>query len=165
MSSFPAGGFVGRQRELRELFGLLERAMAGAGSVVVISGEGGIGKTRLCEEFAVLARDHGAAVAWAACWESAGVAPFWPWRQLLDQMGVKLPLTLPAADRPDLARAELCASVIATVRSVAQSGPWLLVLDDAQWADPATLQLLTHAAPSLRSVAALLVVTVREAQT
>src|ERR1700736_5520752 len=106
-----AGGFVGRRRELAEISGLQERAAAGSGSVVVLSGEAGIGKTRLCEELAVAARERGAGVAWAACWESGGVPPFWPWRQLIDQLETTTALPAVTSDVPELARAELFAAM------------------------------------------------------
>jgi tetratricopeptide (TPR) repeat protein len=157
-----ASGFVGREGELRQFSMLLDGLMAGVGTTVLVSGEGGMGKTRLCEELTSLARQRGTGVAWSACWEGGGFPPFWPLRQLLDQCGAELTLTASAGDSPDLARAELFASVADALRSVTRAQPWLFVLDDAQWADAATIQLVTHIAPFLRSLPALLVVTVRE---
>ena len=130
--------------------------------MVVVSGEGGIGKTRLCEEVAAVAQARGAGVAWAACWESGGLPPFWPWLQLLDQLGTPLGPTPASDDTPAVARAELFARVSETVRQAARARPWLIVLDDLQWADPGTVRLVAHVEPVLRSVATLLVVTVRE---
>jgi KaiC/GvpD/RAD55 family RecA-like ATPase len=73
-----SSGFVGRIDELRELSGLLDEAVAGRGQMVVVYGEGGVGKTRLCEELVSVAGRLGVGVAWAACWETGGLPPFWP---------------------------------------------------------------------------------------
>jgi tetratricopeptide (TPR) repeat protein len=162
MSGWVSSGFVGRLEELRALSGCLDEARAGTGRLVVISGEGGVGKTRLCEEFASIAGSLGAGVAWAACWESGGLPPFWPWQQLLDQLGVDLEPTPLDESPPDVARAHLFAAVIDVLRAAVLARPRLLVLDDVQWADAGTIRLLTHAGPLLRSTGALLVATVRE---
>jgi MoxR-like ATPase len=50
---------------------------------VLISGEPGIGKTRLVEELAARANAAGARVLWATCWEDEGAPADWPWIQLL----------------------------------------------------------------------------------
>ena len=80
-------GFVGRVDELRAVGGFLEQAIGGAGRLVVVAGEPGIGKTRLCEEASSLARERGAGVGWVACREPGAVGSFWVWRDLLAQMG------------------------------------------------------------------------------
>ena len=157
-----SSGFVGRLAELGELSRCVEQVIAGRGQLVVISGERGIGKTRLCEELAYVAGGLGVSMAWAGCWESGGRAPFWPWRQLLDQMGVEVEVALAGEVAPDVARARWFAAVIDAVRSAAAVRPWLLVFDDVQWADAGTVGLLTHIGPVMRSVRALLVAIVRD---
>src|SRR6185436_10970005 len=49
--------------------------------LVLLSGEAGIGKTRLADAFAVEARERGARVAWGRCWEAGGAPVYWPWLQ------------------------------------------------------------------------------------
>ena len=74
---------VGRTRELAELReGLLDTA-AGSGRFFMLTGEPGIGKTRLAQEFCSEAKLTGHAVAWSRCWEGEGSPPYWPWIQLI----------------------------------------------------------------------------------
>jgi predicted ATPase len=79
----PAGVLVGRQRELAELRAGLADALAQRGRLFMLVGEPGIGKTRLAEEIAGLARGHGAKILWGRCWEDEGAPAFWPWVQVL----------------------------------------------------------------------------------
>jgi MoxR-like ATPase len=74
------GVFVGRDRELAELTAGIADAGAGRGGFVLVSGEAGIGKTRLADTLADRAAERGFRVLWGRSWESAGAAPFWPWR-------------------------------------------------------------------------------------
>ena len=73
--------FVGRQREMAELRTALDAAMAGRGQMVMLSGEPGIGKTRLAQELASRAESLGAQVMWGWCYEHAGAPPYWPYVQ------------------------------------------------------------------------------------
>ena len=83
----PAGTgrvpFVGRERELATLLECLEAVRQGQGGVVLIAGEPGIGKTRLAEELAAVARARGMRVAWGRCWQGEGAPAFGPWLQVL----------------------------------------------------------------------------------
>ena len=72
---------LGREREMAALRAALASASRGRGRLVLLSGEAGIGKTRLADAFAVEARDHGARVAWGRCWEAGGAPVYWPWLQ------------------------------------------------------------------------------------
>src|SRR6266516_2781422 len=78
-----AGVFVGRERELRELEAGLEDALSGRGRLFLIGGEPGIGKSRLADELATLAKERGARVLWGRCWEAGGAPAYWPWIQAL----------------------------------------------------------------------------------
>ena len=76
---------VGRSNELASVTAALEEACAGRGSIVLVTGDAGIGKTRFLEEVAALAGAHPTqpAVAWSRCFEAEDAPPFWPWRQIL----------------------------------------------------------------------------------
>jgi transcriptional regulator with XRE-family HTH domain len=74
---------VGRETELAVLRERLAAAQAGHGSLVLLVGEPGIGKTRLAEALAAEAQGAGVSVLWGRCWEGDGAPPFWPWRELL----------------------------------------------------------------------------------
>jgi tetratricopeptide (TPR) repeat protein len=77
------GAFVGRERELAELRAGLDDVSAGHGRLFLLSGEPGIGKTRLAEEIANDASARGMRVVWGRCWEGGGAPPYWPIIQIL----------------------------------------------------------------------------------
>src|SRR5262249_33031295 len=77
------GIFVGRERELAELKAGIGDALEGRGRLFLIAGEPGIGKSRLTDELAELARDRGRRVLWGRCWEAGGAPTYWPWVQAL----------------------------------------------------------------------------------
>src|SRR5215471_10962731 len=159
----PGGlGFVGRMDELRAVAGFLEQATGGSGRLVVVAGEPGIGKTRLCEEASSLARERGAGVGWVACWEPGAVGSFWAWRDLLAQMGASAVEPGAGGEPPDVVRERFFDGVARVVRSAALERPWLLVVDDVQWADPGTFRLLLYLAPLLRTMPVLMVAALRE---
>src|SRR5207249_1068038 len=83
----PADAFVGRATEVGTLAARAEDARRGRGSVVLVGGEPGIGKTRLVEEAADLAERSGMRVLWGSCWPGEGGPPFWPWIQVLRAFG------------------------------------------------------------------------------
>jgi DNA-binding SARP family transcriptional activator/tetratricopeptide (TPR) repeat protein len=93
------GTFVGRERELAELAGGLDDALAGRGRVFLLAGEPGIGKSRLAEELTTDARARGARVLVGRCWEAGGAPAYWPWVQALR--------TYVREANPDLLRAQL----------------------------------------------------------
>ena len=75
--------FVGRGRELHELDAIADDVRGGRGRLVLITGEPGIGKTRLAEASADRAVAAGAQVIWGQCWEAGGAPAYWPWSQVL----------------------------------------------------------------------------------
>jgi predicted ATPase len=72
-----------RSDELRLLRYSADDALASRRRIALISGEPGIGKTRLAEETADCAAARGFRVIWGRCWDSGGEPPFWPWIQLV----------------------------------------------------------------------------------
>ncbi len=84
-STAPASGtgFVGRAHELAVLRARLAAAAAGVGSVVLLAGEPGIGKTRLLDQVSAEAAERGCRVAWGRCWEGEGAPSFWAWVQII----------------------------------------------------------------------------------
>lgn len=123
---FAPPPFVGREPELVLLCARLDAALAGVGSVALLVGEPGIGKTRLAEEVAAHAEERGARVLWGRCFEGEGAPAFWPWVQMLrayahgrdaasvaaefgpyaDDIALLLPETPLAASTPPDARGE-----------------------------------------------------------
>lgn len=171
--------FVGRAHELSGLAELLARAEAGSGSFALLSGEAGIGKTRLAEELARRAEVRGVACAWGRSWEGAGTPAYWPWTQLLRQLK-RLPASSTAFAAPELqplfdpelapkatadaeqARFTLFERVTSALQTATEACPALLVLDDLQSADAATLQLLRFVARSSGGCRLLLLATIRD---
>ncbi len=76
---------VGRDAELAVLDVLITQVKAGAGGVVLLTGEPGVGKTRLAR--AGTERAVGARGSWGACRARDGAPPLWPWMQVLRHLG------------------------------------------------------------------------------
>ncbi|MGK5632928.1 AAA family ATPase, partial [Streptomyces sp. URMC 123] len=91
---------LGRDHASAVLGGALDRALAGNGGLVLVTGEPGIGKTTLVAEAAEAARRQGALVLGAACWESDGAPGYWPWVQVVRALRrVAAPREWAAAER------------------------------------------------------------------
>jgi DNA-binding SARP family transcriptional activator/tetratricopeptide (TPR) repeat protein len=146
-------GFTGRYRELDVLADAWRLAQDGRGGVVVITGEPGIGKTRLVESFG---RTTGAPTRWARCLQTAGVPPYWPWQQVLGG----LPDISDASDAG--ARFAVGMEVARRLRARAEEAPEVVVLDDVQWADPDSLHVLQIVIGLVADMRLLLVLTCRE---
>ena len=153
----PAGdGFVGRPAELAALAAAWSAAAAGRGTAVVVTGEPGIGKTRLVEAFAARA---GATVRWGRCAEIGGAPPYWPWQQVLGG----LPEAALGTDTG--ARFALGLDTARRLHALAAAAPLLVVLDDLQWADRDSLHVLEVVLAQLHGSRVLLAVTCREEAT
>ena len=75
--------FQGREAETERLRGALAELEKGQGSLFLVAGEPGIGKTRLAEEVVRRARERGNLVAWGAAWDGGGAPAYWPWMDVL----------------------------------------------------------------------------------
>ncbi|MFF5364746.1 BTAD domain-containing putative transcriptional regulator [Streptomyces scabiei] len=163
-----AATLIGRAEELATLRRIVERALSGDTAIGIVEGEPGAGKTRLLEEAAAVAGRLGALTVWGSCLEGDGTPAMWPWEQALSQVVRSLPaeastqwLTgglgslLSARDDatrelPDgNAQFRLFEQVVALLGQASARRPTLLILDDLQWADATSLQLLQHLAGRL----------------
>ncbi|MEJ3746393.1 BTAD domain-containing putative transcriptional regulator [Actinomycetes bacterium KLBMP 9797] len=165
-----AGGMVGRAEELGALWQATESAFAGSTGLVVVEGEPGVGKTRLLEQAGAGADRRGALVVWGRCLEGEGAPSMWPWVQVVGAILGGLPAAarqewhaselgslvgsqggVPATPvLPDSGtRFRLFEQVVALVGRVSVRRPVVLVVDDLQWADTASLELFSHLAARL----------------
>jgi predicted ATPase len=78
--------FVGRQVELCRIATAWAPLGQGTGSLVVVSGEAGVGKTRLCTEAVERARRDGFRALVARCWHAGAAPPLWPWQAILVEL-------------------------------------------------------------------------------
>jgi DNA-binding CsgD family transcriptional regulator/tetratricopeptide (TPR) repeat protein len=178
--------FIARATELAALADALERADHGHPSVVVIGGEAGVGKTRLLEEFAAASRER-ALVLVGRCFPSwqRGL-PYAPFGDLFRDLRRKVPppefkrLLGPAivglgpivpfldaeeappdrneaAETRAVARARFFELILGIVDRLQVSGPTVVAIDDCQWADRASLDLLGFLARCVRDGRLLLV--------
>lgn len=86
--------FVGRTEQLRYLGGLLHQSRQGLGALILVSGESGIGKTRLIQELGTRAEHEGIALHWGRCIPNEGAPSFWPWTKALLSAASRLPSAL-----------------------------------------------------------------------
>jgi DNA-binding SARP family transcriptional activator len=152
-----AGVFVGRDNEVGELSAAMEDAAAGRGRFFVITGESGIGKTRLVDEIASRAKDVGARVLWGRGSKQGGAPPYWPWTQALRSLGEGLPELDPTADEAE--RFRIFVAVTAALKEASARQPLLLVLDDVHHGDELSLLLLEFVAGELAEMHVALVAT------
>jgi AAA ATPase domain len=188
-SGKPESIFCGRESEIEALMVSLAAARVGRGSLLAISGEAGIGKTRLVEELVRRAEAPAGRVLWGRCLEPAGAPSYWPWIRVLrahaakrgldalrDDLGADAALLAPLlpglATSPGLARAgndpearyHLFSAILSWLRRLAADDLLLIVLEDVHWADEASLALLEFIAPEIGDTHLLLTFTLRERQ-
>ncbi|HYO39588.1 MAG TPA: BTAD domain-containing putative transcriptional regulator [Nocardioidaceae bacterium] len=131
---------VGRDAELAAAVRALDDATSGRVGFVAVTGDPGIGKSRLCGELVAAARDRGFAVAVGRCSQDDGAPPLWPWSQVFTDLGIDLPVEL-AADDPG-ARFRTWHGIAERLVEAAVGEPLLVVLDDLHWADASSLRVL-----------------------
>jgi DNA-binding NarL/FixJ family response regulator len=154
---------VGRDGELGRLLALLDDAEAGRSVVALVSGDAGVGKTRLISEVTRLAARRGFTVLSGQCAELGDSVPYLPLADALrgaaQSMAVRDALSsrpalsrlLPEggegpiidSDRSGLARQQMFGGVLGLLAELAAATPVLLVLEDLHWADASTRDLVT----------------------
>jgi tetratricopeptide (TPR) repeat protein len=182
-------GLVGRADVLAQLGRAIEDAAGGRGRLVLLTGEAGIGKTSVAAQAAADAEAAGARVVWGWGWQGEGAPAYWPWVQVLRSLVAQDPhrqrlaadapslarllpelpeaAPPPAADEPATAAARfrLLDEVSAVLLAAAGDRPLVVVLEDLQWADPPSLQLLDFLARRLPAARALVLATWRDLDT
>jgi DNA-binding CsgD family transcriptional regulator len=151
---------VGRDAELAVLDSLITRTTAGTGGIVLLTGEPGVGKTRLAR--AGTERAAGTTVSWGACRESEGAPPMWPWMQILRRLGGPDVAVGSAEDAS--ARFRMYERVEHALKQSAGDSPHLVVIDDLHRADEASLRLLAYLSETLWPAPIGLIVTYRDTE-
>jgi hypothetical protein len=192
LSRLAEGVFVGREQIMASMRQTLNEAISGQIRLLLLTGEAGSGKTRVCAQLATYAGLRGVRVLTGQCYEGQGAPAFWPWlqivreyckdlsaQQLIELMGpsaadiaqvvpevhAKLPdLPPPPALEPDKARFRFFDSVATFLRSASRRQPLMLTLDDLHWADPASLLLLEFLGRELAGSPVLLLGTYRDVE-
>jgi DNA-binding CsgD family transcriptional regulator len=171
---------IGRSTQLQALTGALNAAGQGRGSALVITGEPGVGKTRLLREVVAVAQSRGFLVLTGRASESAVPVPFRPVTEAL--MGAAragivpdspaladyraaLGTLIPEWSLPGDVDAELSPLILgeALLRVLSLPG-WpggLLVLEDLHWADPETLSIIEYLADNLAATSICCLITIR----
>jgi len=155
----PEWPMVGRDDDLAALRNAWERARGGVATFVVLTGEPGIGKSRLAAELVGLARSEGAGVCVGRCSQDDGAPPLWPWGQVLEELGAELPHT---DDADDVAQFAAFQRIVQTVRDAARERPVVVGLDDLHWADPCSLRVLRLLVETVEDDALLVLATWRD---
>ena len=160
--------------------------------MVLLTGEPGIGKTRLASEIAAHARRRGARVLTGRCYEGEGAPPYWPWLQairmyaadrepaalavemgpaaadiarVLPELRDRWPdSSLPGSLAPEAARFRFFDGLTGFLKRASTHQPLLLILDDLHWADLPSLLLLVFLARDLGESRLMVVGTCREAE-
>jgi DNA-binding NarL/FixJ family response regulator len=154
---------VGREREQAILREALASAMAGRGSLVLIGGEAGIGKTALAERLLAEATGQGALALVGRCYDLSETPPYGPWAEALSRAagGEELPPPDLATGGGAASQASLFAQVRDYLGALAARRPVVLLLDDLHWADPASLDLLRVVGRQLADLPLLVLATYR----
>src|SRR6185369_9884644 len=186
--AFGSRPLYGRAAELRTLMAAWTAARAGHARVVLITGEAGIGKTRLVAELARRAENAGARTAIGAGVDVGGAAPLATWQELVPQLARGVPAPPEDADwpaelgrlapdiatqlgrdqppppvsSPELERLRVFDAVLRLVEWAAAGRPVLLVAEDVHRADPASMQLCAHIGRRLAARPVLFVLTRRD---
>jgi len=162
-----AGALIGRDNELAMLAGLVKEAAGGRGSSLLVEGEPGIGKSALVRAAVAEAHGAGCQMFWGAGDELGQALPLLP---LLEGLRIREPSVNPrrntiirllrgevASDPGADGSAALAEQLLALIAEQCAVQPTILVIDDLQWADQASITLWGRLARSVRQLPLLLV--------
>jgi tetratricopeptide (TPR) repeat protein len=188
MSKLPAvPKLVGRDREIEQLTQYLRSALKGRGAAVFISGEAGVGKTRLVNEFLTLAKKKGTGIFAGWCLSEANI-PYFPFREAFNSYVTAISIgktksTVRGMLRdtgwfdysefehepkkhelyltPQIERDRTFQAAARVLLQLSAQEPLILFLDDLHWADPLSLALLQYLSRKCRNSRLLIIGTYR----
>lgn len=181
---------IGRESEFKQLAQKLEDALAGRGSLILIGGEPGIGKTHLTTALLEAARLRGALCFTGHCYEMEGSPPYVPFIEVLEYCARNLPrdsfrrslgedapeiarlmpelrqvfpdIQSPIELPPEQQRRFLFNAYRSFIERATRSGTIVVLYEDLHWADEPTLALLQRVTQSLSGMRALWIGTYRD---
>ena len=186
------GGFrlIGREAERAQLLQIMQEARSGCGSLILLQGDAGVGKTRLAEEALVMARRLGCQTLVGRCHEQQGTPALIAYTEVLEEASRLMPASafrqaiiasapelarlMPELHRlfpdmapplqlpPELRQRYLFTSVREFLTRCSRFMPLVIFIDDLQWADESTLQLTQHLAQKLASLPIVIIAAYRE---
>jgi predicted ATPase len=185
VSPFPLAertAFVGRESEVSAIRAVIDRALGGHGSLVMLGGGPGVGKTRLAMEMSEYASRVGFRCVVGHCYERDEPFPYLPWVELIEghlaqaasledhrrwicDNAAELAQIAPSLRRvfPDIPqRRYLFQSISEALARAAQTRSYLYILDDLQWADESSLALLIHLANRIAQLPVVIIGTYRD---
>jgi predicted ATPase len=194
VSPFPLAertAFVGRESEVNAIRSVIDRALSGHGSIVMLGGGPGAGKTRLAMEMSEYASRVGFRCVVGHCYERDEPVPFLPFVEIIEghlaqaasledhrrrigDNAAELAQIAPSIRRvfpnipqplelpPAQKRRYLFQSVSEALARCAQTRSYLYILDDLQWADESSLALLIHLASRIAQLPVVIIVTYRD---
>ena len=185
----PPVGYVGREAERERLRAMRDEARSGQRRLVLVSGDPGIGKTRLATHVGLAAHAEGDTLLYGRCEEDLPLS-YGPWVEALRHyvsagpesvLGDYVPrhggeltrlapeiaerfadVPAPQESDPETERYLLFGAVAALLEAASSETPAVLILDDLHWADKPTLSLLRHVMTSPAEMRLLIVGTYRE---
>ena len=184
--------FVGREAEIKQLHKGFDEAMSGHGSLVMVVGEPGIGKTSLCEQLATYATLRGGTYLIGHCYEEGSLSlPYLAFveamrsyvlarepddlkndlgsgasdiARIVSEVRDRLQVEPSEASDPEQDRYRLMQSVTSFLTNAANVQPLVIVLEDLHDADPGTLDMLTHVSRGLSGARLMIVGTYRDVE-
>lgn len=184
--------FVGREAELRQLQSAFDSAMSGQGSLMMVVGEPGIGKTALCEQLSTYVTLRGGRTLVGHCYEEGSFSlPYLAFvealrsyvlsreskdlqrelgsgaadvARIISEIREKLKIKLRPSKDPEEERYRLMQGVTAFLTNAATAQPILLVLEDLHDSDKGTLDMLTHLSRHLSGARILIAGTYRDVE-
>src|SRR5439155_5300930 len=184
--------FVGREPDLRQLEAAFDRAVSGQGSLLMVVGEPGIGKTALCEQLATYVAIRGGHALVGHCYEEGSLSlPYLAFiealrsyvmarepaelakelgsgaadvARIISEVRDRVPVELRPPGDPEDDRWRLLQAVTGFLRNASAVQPMLLVLEDLHWADRGSLDLLLHFARNFEGSRLLVVGTYRDVE-
>ena len=163
-TSAGLAAIVGREPQLAVLDLVLDEVVNGQYRWVLLTGRAGIGKTRLATESVTRAQQRGVRTVWTSCPDDRGTPAWWPLRRLVTELGrapdeVFLP---PAGVDADTVRFVVYERFSQLLDETSTRTPLLVVIDDAQWLDAASLRCLAYLVRTQRLARVGIILTVRD---